>query len=138
MGDGELRQEYEAQSKAELLHIKFTGWVDNVDEHYQNADLLLSVSDSEGTPITFMEAASFGCPIISTNVGSVADLVDDRKTGILCEKDGEIIAEEIFNLWTNQALLFEYSQNSVIKATREFSIEKFINQHSDLYRALIA
>ena len=138
VGDGELRQVYEDQSKAELLHVKFTGWVDNVDVHYQNADLLLSVSDSEGTPITFMEAASFGCPIISTNVGSVADLVDDRKTGVLCEKDGEMIAEEIFNLWANQALLLEYSQNSFIKANREFTLEKFINQHSDLYRALIA
>lgn len=138
VGDGELRQLFENQSKDELLQVKFTGWVDNVTEHYQNADLLLSTSDSEGTPITFMEAASFGCPIISTNVGSVADLVDDRKTGILCANDAEIIAGEILNLWANQALLRKYSQNSLIKASGEFTLDKFISKHADLYRTLIA
>lgn len=138
VGDGELRQLYEQQAKAELLQVKFSGWVDNVNEYYEYADLLLSTSDSEGTPIAFMEAASFGCPIISTNVGSVADLVDDRKTGILCEKHGEIIAEEIFNLWANQPLFLEYSQNSLLKASSDFSVDLFKRRHADLYRALIA
>ena len=93
VGDGALRKLFENQSKGELLKVKFTGWVDNVTEYYQNAHMLLSTSDSEGTPITFMEAASFGCPIISTNAGSVADLVDHMKTGILCENDAETIKQ---------------------------------------------
>lgn len=137
VGDGELRKLYENQSKDELLKVQFTGWVDNVTEYYQNTDLLLSTSDLEGTPITFMEAASFGCPIISTNVGSVSDLVDDRKTGILCESDAEIIAREISNLWANQVLLHEYSQSSQIKASSEFTLDKFVSKHFDLYRTLI-
>lgn len=137
VGDGELRKLFENQSNNELLKVKFTGWVDNVTEYYQNTDLLLSTSDSEGTPITFMEAASFGCPIISTNVGSVADLVDHRKTGILCENDAETIAGEISNLWANQALLQEYSQSAQIKALSEFTLDKFVSKHADLYRTLI-
>jgi glycosyltransferase involved in cell wall biosynthesis len=137
VGDGELRKLFENQSKNELLKVKFVGWVDNVTEYYQNTDLLLSTSDSEGTPISFMEAASFGCPIISTNVGSVADLVDHRKTGILCENDAETIAREISNLWANQALLQEYSQSAQIKASSDFTLDKFLSKHADLYRTLI-
>ena len=64
-----------------------------MNEYYEEADLLLSTSDAEGTPLAFMEAASFGCPIISTNVGSVADLIDNHRTGILCESNSEIIAK---------------------------------------------
>jgi glycosyltransferase involved in cell wall biosynthesis len=108
-----------------------------VDKYYQEADFLLSTSDSEGTPLTFMEAASFGCPIISTNVGSVADLIDDRKTGILCTNNAEEIAKEIFNLWSEPGLLSNLSQNSLAKASKEFTVNKFIQKHSNLYKSLL-
>lgn len=137
VGDGELRQTFENQSLSESLPLKFRGWRDSLNDYYREASLLLSTSDSEGTPLTFMEAASFGCPIVSTNVGSVADLVDHRKTGILCENDAEIIAGEISNLWANQALLQEYSQSAQIKALSEFTLDKFVSKHADLYRTLI-
>ena len=137
VGDGELRNSLEDQCKNELLPIKFIGWTENVDKYYQEADLLLSTSDSEGTPLTFMEAASFGCPIISTNVGSVADLIDDRKTGILCTNNPEEIAKEIFNLWNGPGLLNNLSQNSLAKASEEFTADKFIQKHSNLYKSLL-
>jgi len=136
VGDGELRNSLENQCRSELLPIKFIGWTDTVDKYYQEADFLLSTSDSEGTPLTFMEAASFGCPIISTNVGSVADLIDDRKTGILCTKNPEEITKEIFNLWSEPGLLNNLSQNSLTKASREFTADKFIQKHSNLYKSL--
>ena len=137
VGDGELRNSLEEQCRSELLPIKFIGWTDIVDKYYQKADFLLSTSDSEGTPLTFMEAASFGCPIISTNVGSVADLIDDRKTGILCTNNPEEITKEIFNLWSETGLLNNLSQNSLTKASREFTADKFIQKHSNLYKSLL-
>ena len=138
LGDGELRSSLESQCENELLPIKFVGWTDAVSMHYQEASLLLSTSDSEGTPLTFMEAASFGCPIISTNVGSVTDLIDDRKTGVLCSDNPEEIAQEVFDLWSNPGLLREFSQNSLIKATNEFTVDKFIDKHSKLFKSLLA
>jgi len=137
VGDGSLRQFFENQSISELLPIEFVGWRDSADEYYQEANILLSTSDSEGTPLTFMEAASFACPIVSTNVGSVADLIDDKKTGILCEKNAEAIASEIVNLWKSPTLLQEYSRNSLAKASNEFTAEKFMKKHSDLYNSLL-
>jgi glycosyltransferase involved in cell wall biosynthesis len=128
---------FENQSRNELLPVEFVGWKDNLSNYYQDADLLLSTSDSEGTPLSFMEAASFGCPIISTNVGSVADLIEDMRTGILCEKNAEVIAAEIINLWRNQALLETFSKNALAKATGEFTVDKFIEKHSELYKSLL-
>jgi glycosyltransferase involved in cell wall biosynthesis len=138
VGDGELRQLFEIQSRNELLPVEFVGWKDNLSNYYQKADLLLSTSDSEGTPLSFMEAASFGCPIISTNVGSVADLIEDKRTGILCEKNADVIAAEVINLWRNQTLLETFSKNALVKATDEFTVDKFIKKHSELYRSLLA
>jgi len=137
VGDGELRNGLENQCRGELLPIKFLGWIGNVDKYYQEADFLLSTSDYEGTPLTFMEAASFGCPIISTNVGSVADLIDDKKTGILCTNNPEEIAKEIYNLWNEPGLLNNLSQNSLTKASKDFTVDKFIQKHSNLYKTLL-
>ena len=137
VGDGDLRETLETQSLRESLPIRFIGWSDNLNIYYQEADLLLSTSDSEGTPLTFMEAASFGCPIISTNVGSVGDLLDNRNTGILCAGDPEVIAKEILDLWENKALLQKFSQNSLIKASKEFGADRFISKHSQLYKSLL-
>jgi colanic acid/amylovoran biosynthesis glycosyltransferase len=50
-------------------------------------DLFINVSESEGIPVTFMEAQLFGIPIIATNVGGVSEIVSHNKNGYLIEKD---------------------------------------------------
>jgi glycosyltransferase involved in cell wall biosynthesis len=40
-----------------------------------NVDLFLSLSSSEGIPVSMMEAMSFGIPVISTDVGGISELV---------------------------------------------------------------
>lgn len=45
-------------------------------------DLFVNMSLSEGIPVSIMEAISFGIPIIATNVGGNAEIVNDE-TGVL-------------------------------------------------------
>lgn len=46
--------------------------------HYKSnsVDLLINVSSSEGTPVSLMEAASFGIPLMATNVGGNPEIVE--------------------------------------------------------------
>lgn len=62
---------------------------ENVNEFYLDIspDLFLNVSESEGVPVSVMEAASFGIPVIATDCGGTAEAVEDKVTGILIEKD---------------------------------------------------
>jgi glycosyltransferase involved in cell wall biosynthesis len=48
-----------------------------------NYDCFLSLSETEGIPVSMMEAMSYSVPVISTNVGGVAEIVEDRKNGFL-------------------------------------------------------
>jgi len=41
-----------------------------------NVDLFLSLSSSEGIPVSMMEAMSYGIPVISTDVGGISELVN--------------------------------------------------------------
>lgn len=52
-----------------------------------SVDFFISLSSSEGLPVSMMEAQSFGIPILSTPVGGVPEIVKDGLTGFLLEKD---------------------------------------------------
>src|ERR1700741_147883 len=51
-----------------------------------NINLFISVSETEGLPVSMMEAISFGIPVISTDVGGCSEIVNEA-TGVLIPKD---------------------------------------------------
>ena len=82
------------------IKVIYHGFVKNEDifKFYKNTsvNLLVSLSYSEGLPVSMMEAQSFGIPIMSTDVGGCSEICSNE-TGILIEKefDPQKIAEKI-------------------------------------------
>jgi colanic acid/amylovoran biosynthesis glycosyltransferase len=56
-------------------------------------NLLINLSSTEGTPVSMMEAVSFGVPVIATAVGGVPEIVEDGKNGFLI--DANVTPEEV-------------------------------------------
>ena len=83
IGDGPLRSDVEAVINKFPENVKgvMLGAIPNADvlkyysEHH--VDLFVNVSESEGVPVSIMEAFSFGIPVMATNVGGVAEIVDE-------------------------------------------------------------
>ncbi|MEQ8362611.1 MAG: glycosyltransferase [Cyclobacteriaceae bacterium] len=100
-GDGPQRESLEKDclELPENIRVSFYGNVDNskVLEFYSTnfVDLFISMSESEGLPVSMMEAISFGIPILATSVNGVPEIVT-VKTGELVDK-GESV-KEISNL----------------------------------------
>lgn len=46
-------------------------------------DLLICTSESEGIPVSMMEAMAHGIPVLSVDVGGVHEIVEHRKNGLL-------------------------------------------------------
>ena len=136
LGDGQLKTELKRKSKEYCLPIEFAGWQSSLVPYYQESHLMLLTSDSEGTPLAIMEAAYFGCPTISTNVGGVADIIEDGRTGILCSNDAYEIAQAIIATFKHPNKLQQMSQSAHEKAKRDFSKELFIEKHLALYKLL--
>ncbi|HIY12835.1 MAG TPA: glycosyltransferase family 4 protein [Candidatus Agathobaculum merdipullorum] len=63
--------------------VCFPGFVQNMKDYYQAADLCVSSSRSEGLPFNIMEAMACGLPVIASNVKGHQDLVQPRVTGLL-------------------------------------------------------
>ena len=133
VGDGELRSELE--KKIEILGIRenvfLAGNVHNVNEYLAKADIFVLSSDYEGLPLSILEAMAAGLPIISTNVGGVADIVTDN--GILIPpKDGHRLANEMVKLVLNHKLRYEMGCNSARNA-KQYDSSEFIAQYESLY-----
>lgn len=60
--------------------------------HYRWADVVVMVSRLEGVPLTLLEAQRFGCVVLSTDVGAVAEAVEDGRTGFLFANDQDVPA----------------------------------------------
>lgn len=92
IGDGPSRNEIEqlASELPDNVSYQILGNLQNQDvfEYYLTnpVDLFVNVSESEGIPVTIMEAFSCGVPALATNVGGVSEIVN-TENGILIKKD---------------------------------------------------
>ena len=101
IGDGELRRELENYARELGIEeiVEFKGWVKDVAEIYRDLDIVVLTSLNEGTPVSIIEAMAAGRSVVATNVGGVADIVEDGKSGYLIESgDGEGFANRLADL----------------------------------------
>ena len=103
-GDSEERKLVEKTFKDIPFNvtIDLMGYVSNTSlmEFYRknHVDLFINVSETEGIPVSIMEAMSFGIPCIATNVGGVNEIVNNTN-GFLVKKyfNTDQVAEFIIN-----------------------------------------
>jgi glycosyltransferase involved in cell wall biosynthesis len=120
-GDSEERKQVEKSFKKvpSNVLIDLRGYIsnDSLMEFYRNnhVDLFINVSETEGIPVSVMEAMSFGIPCIATNVGGVSEIVNN-KNGYLVEK----------NFDNDQVIEFIKKYNKLdVKETNAFRGEAF-------------
>ena len=101
------------------------------------ADLGLCTSDSEGMPLALIEAQMAGVPVVSTDVGSVSEIVADGVTGRLVLRSGEGLSRavvEVVEGLKSDSSIKEWSRE---RANRLFSVETMVAAHEKLYRELL-
>lgn len=71
--------------------VKFEGWVagEKKRELLNWADVFVLPSFNEGLPISILEAMSYGCPIISTPVGGIPEVVRTGENGVIVTPGNE-------------------------------------------------
>lgn len=66
----------EAQDRNLCDRVEYVGGSDRVADYYREANGLISVSHDEGLPTVAIEAMSFGLPLLLTDVGGCAELIN--------------------------------------------------------------
>ncbi len=87
---------------------------DEMPGYYGKIDVCVCVSKVEGTPNPVLEAMACGVPIISTDVGVVAQAFGKKqKNFILKERSKEAVKDKIKKLINNRDLLTELSNENL-------------------------
>ena len=68
-------------------HVKFLGLRTDVDKVILTSDCFVLSSKYEGLPIAILEAMAAGLPIVSTEVGAIPEVVENKRNGILVSKE---------------------------------------------------
>ena len=81
LGDGPLRGQLESLASELRLDgsITFAGFRRDALALYSDMDVVALTSVNEGTPLTLIEAMSCGCPVVSSEVGGVVDIMGARR-----------------------------------------------------------
>ncbi len=120
-------------------NVKFVGWKTDKElfDIYQNSDLFLFASTYENFGRPLLEAAYFGLPLVSVDVGVARDLIGDNQGGILIPKlDAEKFAKEIIKLLKND-LKYNKSSKHVKNRSQQFSIKLIVDQYETILKEIV-
>jgi L-malate glycosyltransferase len=82
----------------QVIFRKKTAYAD-VPRDYQDADIFITTSVSDGTPVSVLEAMASGLPCITTSVGGIPEWIEHKVTGLLIQPGSpEQVAEAIISL----------------------------------------
>jgi glycosyltransferase involved in cell wall biosynthesis len=74
-GDGPLREELREAARG--LDVRFLGYVDDARDVFAAADAVAMPSQTEGLPLTALEALAFGRCIVASAVGELPEVLGD-------------------------------------------------------------
>lgn len=132
-GAGEMLIELTELTKREALPITFMGWRKDIGMILSASDVAVLCSDNEGIPLTLIQASQAGLPIVSTNVGSVSDIVVDGVTGVLAQVSSESFIEGVSRLLHDPALGIQMGKSGKKRAQMLFSSKAMVKHHQELY-----
>lgn len=124
-GSGE--EEQNIKELIERLDLKeyfvFMGWISGSEKQniISNCQAFVLPSYNEGLPVGILEAMSYGVPVITTNVGSITDVVRNGENGyIITPGNIESLSYSIIDCANNPDKWIAFSQRS-----REIIFKKY-------------
>lgn len=102
------------------------------------ASIVAEDADREGTPVTIMEAAATGLPVIASNLSGIPEVVRDGKTGFLVpQKDVEALAKKMEFLAKNPQLWLELGRTGRRRIEQEFSQKNLPRELGIVYNGVL-
>ena len=135
-GDGELADYVKNRISSEELPVTMLGWQKDMTSVFSAADILILCSDNEAVSLALIEGSQYSLPLVSTNVGSVADVLIKESTGLLTEPTASALADAVEKLVRDAGLRKAMGEAGKARVDQYFSLERMLKDQSDIYRSL--
>ena len=150
VGDGESRASMEAGFAREGVPYSYfpekgvpavatcISWSKEVDRVFAASDIVALTSHNEGTPVSMIEAQAAGRPVVCTNVGGVADVIEDGVTGfVISPDDTTALTKALQQLVASPELRAKMGTAGKAAVTQRFSYQRLVRDMNGYYRRLL-
>lgn len=140
IGDGPLLSPLKQLAIEKKLSelIWFPGARNDIPSLLAAFDLFVLPSIAEGTPMTILEAMATELPVVATDVGGLAEIVSQGRTGTLVPSNNVQALSQAIELYiTNNKLGNEHGKQGRESIVNNFSIEKMTQQYCSLYDTVL-
>lgn len=136
VGDGSKKAGLEILAKENKINAEFKGALPKEEAliELQKSDIFVFISAWEGFPYTILEALSFGLPVIASNVGGVAEAVNENN-GILVNNEIGQIKNAILKLANDKELRLRMGEQGRRDVEEKFSLAKMLEKIEKIYLA---
>ena len=147
IGDGPLRAELETQAQSVLGRYRFLGAQpsDSVKQWYSKARIFCAPSvtaptgETEGLPITVMEAQAMALPVVSTLHAGVPEAISDDQTGLLVqEHDADALADRISSLLHDPERAVRLGAAARASVLQRFDMSRQVELLEGIYDQLVS
>jgi len=138
-GGGEMLPSLQEMTKR--LDVEdYIYWLGNVPDPksvLQASDMFLLVSTGEAFGLVLAEAMACGVPIVGTRSGSLPEVVEEGKTGLLVPaRNAEELATAIQTLSTDATLRHKMSAQALERVRNQFTVQDAVLKTLDIYERL--
>lgn len=129
IGDGPRRRELVelCREAGVQANVHFTGIRRDIGRLVGAIDVVVLSSHSESLPVAVIEAMACGRPVVCTNVGGMAELVEHGKSGYLSPpRDPEVLARYIIGLLENPDLRRKMGAEGRRRVEEEFDLQSCV------------
>jgi glycosyltransferase involved in cell wall biosynthesis len=141
IGEGDMRESLAAYA-ADLGVSEYVSLVKEtrkIDYFYGAIDIFCLSSDSEGMPLTLLEALASGVPVVSTEVGGISEVIESGKNGYLVPKgSAEFLAKRIVELLQDPSKAAELALAGRKMVHERFPAEKMVGATEAVYEEVLA
>ncbi|NUM53658.1 MAG: glycosyltransferase family 4 protein [Candidatus Hydrogenedentes bacterium] len=137
VGDGPLRGDSEAVAHAARVAAHFAGIQRDVTPYYRFADVVVLPSRMEALPMTLIEAAAHGKPVVASNVGGIPEVVADSETGLLVKTRDRAQLHDALRKLTNADLRARLGAAAYARWRERFTLNDMADALHSLYREAV-
>lgn len=133
--------ERKLRTKAADVHVKMGGVIsaELLAEELLSSDIFIHPSYIDNSPNSICEAQILGVPVISTNVGGIASLIEQNKTGVLIPaNDPYTLCAKIIEIYKNKDFAKHLGKTARICALKRHNIEDIVDQNISIYKSILS
>ena len=139
VGDGPERDRLTAQtdSLGITAAVTFHGETSDVPSKLQEGHIFCLSSDSEGTPVSVIEALAAGRPVVATQVGGLPALIPKEAGALAPKGDADALADALTRVYADETTYVQYTNGARQAPAGQHDAQAMLKDYLQIYSSAL-